>query len=135
MNILTYNKYIDLAAQGVVDPSKLPPSESAAYLHGLRTILQVKVWKNLDTQSLDPCDYGWSLEDGIYAPIKNNDPCAPEDLLKVVRCKCKGGCRSANCSCKKHGLTCAAACKNCRGYCENSQVICKITLFRDNIYL
>ena len=36
-----YNKYIDLACKGIISPEKLPPSERAAYFHGLRCHYQI----------------------------------------------------------------------------------------------
>ena len=94
-----------MAAKGMVDPCKLPPTESVAYQHTLRTIYQATVWEKLDELCLDPCAYGWSIVDGIYSPITNTQACSPDNLLKFVRCKCKGACQSALCSCRKHGLT------------------------------
>ena len=38
----------------------------------------------------------------------------PPDLLKVIRCGCKGPCRNS-CSCRKTGLNCAFTCKECHG--------------------
>ena len=115
-----------MAAKGIVDPCKLPPTASVAKLHNLRSIYQAIIWEVLDTNHLDPCQYGWTVLNDIFSPTPISDACAPDDLLKLIRCKCKSGCQSANCSCKKHGLSCAVACQNCRGCCENSEV--KITI-------
>ena len=101
-----------MSAHGTIDPSKLP----------LRAYFQCLVWKTLDPFPSDPCLWGWKLEDGLFTPIQSSNECAPADLLKFVRCKCKSGCTSNLCSCKKHGLTCVFACKNCRGDCENCEV-------------
>ena len=109
-----------MAAKGVLDPSKLPPTEDAAYHHCLRVYFQVIVWDTLDQFCLDPTEWGWNLTDGIFTPIQTTVDCAPPELLKFVRCKCNTGCASANCSCKRHGLSCVPACKNCRGDCEVS---------------
>ena len=53
---------------------------------------------------------------------------APTDIFNVVRCKCRidthGPCTSMLCSCRKHGLKCVAACKNCNGeVCENLDML------------
>jgi hypothetical protein len=44
---------------------------------------------------------------------------APPDILNVVRCKCSAEtanpCNTQVCSCRKHGLQCVSACKNCIG--------------------
>ena len=117
-----YLKYQDAAAKGSLDPSKLPPSEDAALQHCLRVFLQVSIWKKLDVFCLDPCDWGWRLSNDTFEPIPNTSDCAPQNLLKFVRCKCKTSCSSNLCSCKKHGLSCVPSCKNCNGSCENVQV-------------
>ena len=111
-----------MAAKGVIDPSKLPPTDGATYQHCLRVYFQVMVWKTLDQFCLDPVHWGWQKIDDVFIPIKTTVECAPEEILKFVRCACKAGCHSSRCSCKKHGLSCVTACKTCRGDCENSQV-------------
>ena len=117
-----YKKYINMAAKGNVDPNKLPPTEDAAYLHTLRSLFQTHVWTSLDTTFADPCSFGWKIVDGVYWPIPSSVVCAPDDLLNLIRCKCKGSCKSLACSCRKHGLSCSVACQNCRGVCLNSKV-------------
>ena len=111
-----------MSAKGMLDPNKLPPTESACDEHSLRVYFQCLVWKLLEQFPADPVSFGWKLENGVYAPITSKMPCAPPDLLNFVRCKCKTGCTSNLCSCRKHGLSCVAACKNCRGDCENCEV-------------
>ena len=47
----------------------------------------------------------------------------PPELLRIVRCGCKGHC-GAKCSCRKAGLQCSSTCKECRGLtCSNAPVI------------
>jgi len=46
---------------------------------------------------------------------------APDDLLKIVRCKCKTTCATMMCSCRKLGHTCFSACEHCHGkLCTNT---------------
>ena len=111
-----------MSARGTVDPSKLPPTESTAIQHIRRVHFQCCVWKSLSQFPCDPSLWGWKLESGVYSPIQTLSDCAPTDLLQFIRCKCKSGCTSNLCSCKKHGLKWVFACKNCRGCCENSEV-------------
>ena len=52
------------------------------------------------------------------------DP-ASNEILNVIRCKCKPSSKchfiTNACSCRKHGLSCVAACQECRGCdCTNS---------------
>lgn len=50
------------------------------------------------------------------------DP-APQTLMKVISCKCKGKCGAA-CGCRKAGLRCSIICQNCIGEtCENVLVL------------
>ena len=115
-------KYQDCAAKGVIEPSKLPPSEDALYFHCLRVYFQISVWRKLDQSALNPSEWGWKLLNGILEPITTEKECAPSKLLQFVRCKCKSGCTSNICSCKKHGLQCVPSCKNCHGTCQNGEV-------------
>ena len=50
--------------------------------------------------------------------MTDKDP-APENLLKIIRCKCKmsskKACGTNVCSCKKIELRCVTACEGCRG--------------------
>ena len=117
-----YLRFQEMAAKGVIDPNKLPPTDEAAYQHCLRAFYQTAVWKSLDPFCLEAGEWGWSHVDGFYSPVMNSVDCAPENLLKFVRCKCKAGCSSSLCSCRKHGLSCVPACKNCHGDCENCTV-------------
>jgi len=106
-------------------PERLPPSERAAHFHACRVHLQVVQWKTLMRDCrLDPQDWGWKLVDGLLIPVATDLEAAPEDILNVVRCKCKAEssnpCGTRLCSCQKHGLSCVPACKNCYGeLCHN----------------
>ena len=63
------------------------------------------------------------MKDGLI-PIALDGPVAPDHILNVIRCKCKGNCSSTLCSCRKHGLQCVTACSNCHGTdCTNMQTI------------
>jgi len=59
-------------------------------------------------------------------PFPTDLDAAPQDMLNVIRCKCKTSttrpCSTLRCSCVKHRLPCVAACKNCNGKeCENRE--------------
>ena len=52
------------------------------------------------------------------------EPPAPPNLLKIVRCSCKTGCKTMTCSCRKHGLKCTDSCKECHEVsCANCQEV------------
>lgn len=115
-----YTKFQEMAAKGELDPQKLPPTEDVASQHTLRTYLQVQQWKNLtEDHELKPTSWGWENSKGVLEPINSIKQIAPENLLKFIRCKCEVNC-TRNCSCRKNGLQCVAACKNCHGLCTNS---------------
>ena len=119
-------KFEDMAAKGVIDPSKLPPTSSTAYQHNLRVFYQCWVWKTLEQQPADPLDWGWKQGPEGLTPIMTLKECAPSGILNFIRCKCKTGCASRVCSCRNHGLSCVHACSNGRGDCENSEVKSKL---------
>ena len=110
---LRYKAFCNTSLSRRFMAERLPPSESAARLHAKRAHLQVVIWASLGKTSLAPTDWGWSLTCGKLAPITLDGPVAPDHVLNVIRCKCKGDCSSAACSCKKHGLSCVTACTNC----------------------
>ena len=57
-------------------------------------------------------------------PITMKQAPAPSDLLKVVRCGCKTGCKTSKCTCHTHGLKCTQACRGCCGVsCLNCQEV------------
>ena len=117
-----------MVCKGVLEPEKMPPTERAAYFHGLRAHLQIITWKLLDDEfQLKPEDWGWQLKNNTLVPTETDNEVAPECLLKVVRCKCKSSsknqCGSNLCTCRKHGLNCVATCGGCRGEeCNNREV-------------
>lgn len=100
-------------ATNFVHPQELPPTSDAAKFYSMRTYYQVQIW--LGSTSLLPQDWGWNLKDGQLLPIMCEKAPAPESILKMVKCACKGGCGSNRCSCRKNGLECSTACVNCKG--------------------
>lgn len=101
-----------------VQPQVLPPTSAAAKFHSMRVYLQVQQWMGQGDQ-LKPEDCGWYEKDAKYLPVTTYIDAAPSDLLEVVRCNCKMGCSTKQCSCRKHGLECSTGCGQCRGVCTN----------------
>ena len=120
MGMMRYSKYMEIAAaKDAIKIESLPPSENAAQQQSYRVYLQVMDWKFLEEAHVDSLAWGWVFRNGLYHPACTEQPAAPADLLKFVRCKCKLSSKSpcsTNCSCKKNGLYCVAACVLCRGY-------------------
>src|SRR6218665_2852989 len=105
-------------------PERLPPTQNAATYHVYRTHLEIVQWQTLLATDIQPTDWGWKISKDRYVPIQTDLQPAPDEILNVVRCKCKvegrRPCSTRLCSCMKHGLSCVAACKNCYGdQCEN----------------
>ena len=124
LKVIRHKKYDEMVASSrkTIDPSILPPSPRAAYFHGLRVYHQIQVWLTLSDGDLQPIRWGWELKKGVLTPIKTDLGAAPDSLLNIIRCGCKGQCL-ARCSCKKNGLKCSGACKECRGIsCKNSDL-------------
>ena len=100
----------------------LPPTSAAAKNHSARVYYQVQEW--MDHRTLDPQQWGWTLEEGQLDPTTTDLPAALESLLKIVRCNCKTDCNSRRCTCRKIGLECSVACGECRGTsCSNSSAV------------
>jgi 5'-3' exonuclease len=98
-------------------PRVLPPTSSASKYHSLRVFQQVQEWKG---HKLNPLDWGWRIMDTRMIPVHSDLAAAPDYLLKLVRCSCKGGCSDKRCGCRKLGLPCTFACRECRGICANA---------------
>ena len=108
------------AVAGVIKPETLPPTEGAAVQYSLRAYLQTRDWILLQSMSLNPCDYGWTLGVHGYEPVPTLDPMAPENLLKFVSCNCHGDGSSRRYTCKKNRVMYIPACNACKGItCAN----------------
>ena len=75
-----------------------------------------------------PTEYGWRREDGqlhvIWEDAKNVEKSmASIDFLSG--CKCKTGCATRICSCKKKGRHCGPSCTCC--FCKNTKQSAKET--------
>lgn len=111
-----------------VELSKLIPTVDALGLHIQRVYLQVQFWLHRDgnidnpDHELYPGKWGWKVENHTLTPIRMNQPPAPENILKVIFCRCKTDCGTM-CGCRRSGLSCTLACKVCCGTdCSNIEV-------------
>ena len=91
------------AAAGVINPETLPPTEGVAAQHLLCAYLQTRDLIFLQSMSLNPSDYGWTIGVHGYESVPTLDPTAHEELLKITICNCHGDCSNRRCSCKKNG--------------------------------
>ena len=120
------------ADRSKIDPALLPPSPRAAFYHGLRVYHQIQVWKALCDTDIEPLSWGWQMCNGKFRPIMTDIAAGPAELLKIIRCGCKGQCGN-RCSCRKAGLQCTPSCKECHGITcsnvpesEDSEIICEL---------
>lgn len=119
LNHLRYVSYIKSAFKHKVNIASLPPSAAAARQHSLRVYHQVQQWLGVEK---NPEEWGWKkLKTGL-APVTSLLPPAPDDLLKLVSCKCTINCQRS-CGCRKAGLNCSTLCLNCENSCDNTAVI------------
>ena len=101
-----------------VEVQSLPPTTDAAKYHSFRVYCQVQEWMG---NCVEPEKWGWCLRKGQFQPKTMDSPVAPDSLLKLVRCQCKGNCDTRRCSCKRNELDCSSACGECKGLCQNSK--------------
>ena len=122
INVLRKMTFLDKVANGTicVNPQSLPPTHSACKYHSLRVYFQILEWKS-KSESVNVEEYGWMLRKGVLEPVKTDQDPAPKNILTMIRCGCKSGCKTSQCTCRKLGLECSLVCKNCRGSCTNSQ--------------
>ena len=122
LNALRHKKYSDKVVVNMtqVDPKNLPPTFAAAKFHSFHVFLQINQWKKSDCDVI-PESWGWTRTESGLMPILTDQPPAPEELLKMIRCNSGSDCSSAKCSCKKNGMQCSIACGQCHGTaCSNA---------------
>ena len=100
----------------MVHPQDLPPTNNAARYHSYRVYLQTQGWLG---NSLDATSWGWQILGSHFVPINFDTPYAPKSLIGAIYCNCKTVCVRANCTCRKHSLSCTMAYGLCKGSCSN----------------
>ena len=93
----------------MAESEKLSPTLGALKQHILRA--QGRVWGQAavpQQELLDPLLNGYDSDndsdDGQLQPTTTDVPPAPEAIVEMVRCQCKGNCSSNRCSCKCKNL-------------------------------
>ena len=124
---LRYSTYCKLVTKnfGRFQAERLPPSDNATHLHSFRVHLQAVNWASLGTDKLNAQNWGWRMANGKFSPVSLTDKPGPPHLMQVIRCNCSsaGNCSSKQCTCRKNGLKCIAACGHCHGEdCTNADV-------------
>ena len=68
---------------------------------------------------LDFTEYRFDLNDGLYSPIANCEPIAPDAVIEMVSCKSCKLCNTGRCPCYQSRQTCTYFC-GCSDCCENT---------------
>ena len=118
LNKLRYLCYLKSAHKDTSHLASLPPTEAAARQYSLRVYLQVQEWLGNEK---DPEDWGWQKTKRGLEPVLTLMFPAPDNVLKLISCKCKKNCQS-NCGCRRAGLKCSNLCINCERSCSNMPV-------------
>ena len=92
----------------------------------IRACCQLVVWSSSNlpvTKTIDYLQHGWELnEKGDVMPVTTFDTIAPEGLIELVSCKCKGDCTKGWCACKKGNTNCTDLC-GCGDICLNTDAL------------
>ena len=101
---------------------QLPLTESALLHHLKRANYQTYIWKNALQATIpiqEPEGEGWKVTDGHLEIVWTDLPPAPEGVMELFCCGCKGTCATRRCSCLKNEIPCTEAC-SCQEDCVNS---------------
>ena len=111
-----------------VQLSNLPCTLDAATQHLKKVYLQVQLWIGNNITPAEYVDWGWKFDKFLTPNPMTQEP-APQNLLKIIFCKCKSGC-GGNCGCRKTGLFCTEACFYCNT--EQNCTNCAPILLQEN---
>lgn len=101
----------------------LPPNKDCFDLHVKRANYQAAIWRKClqrDISAPSALLHGWEDKSGELCVQWSTLPYPPPELSNLVKCGCKGGCKSNRCACVKNNLGCTACC-TCHD-CQNPNV-------------
>ena len=98
----------------VIECTALPPTSSAAAQHSYRVYHTIQTWLE---NPLQPTEWGWTIVNDHYVPVTTNLKAAPDELMSIIYCNCKTGCKNNQCSCRKNGLNYGPGCAKCMDNC------------------
>ncbi len=121
-----YLKFI--AKEKALEPQKLPPTSDVLLMHLKRVTYVTAVVKRSLMRNPNipgPDGYGWKIEDDSLTIDWVLLPPAPEEILSLISCGCRAGCKTQACVCKAHFLKCTdlchcLSCKNAKSDFESS---------------
>ena len=90
----------------------LPPTQDVFYLHQMRTLYRLVIWKRspMKFQNLpDATGFGYDVNDKepLMPKLMGQSAVAPE-LVNELICECSDDC-GTNCQCEQHGQPCTSA--------------------------
>ena len=109
------------------------PSSSALQLHWSRCCWVLRVWSQACSSSLDvpaPTEHGWCVNTTGKIEVSWDTEESIASVKALVEsltsgCKCKTGCSTNRCKCRKSGDYCSVGCRckdnrpNCKKICNN----------------
>ena len=111
------------------DSEKLPPTSSALRFAIYRSHLVCNTWRKSlfpAPSYLNPEEYDWEYDtnNNFYEAVMTDQLATPKHILELCIYKCKTGCESLRCSCKKNDLVCTemCICNDCKN-CPNEEII------------
>lgn len=116
-----------------LEGEKLPPTRGTLLPHILRANYMSARDKSYISSKpqLPPLELnGWEINpDGSHQPVKCLREPAPQAVLELVKCGCRGICDSASCSCLRNGLSCTPLCK-----CTDCSNVSKFNIDNESEY-
>ena len=112
----------ELFKSGKCSDDVLPPTCDSLVQHINRANFQAASWcecLSAEVNLPSPVGNGWTLKNDDELEITwMTRPPAPQSLIECVECKCKTGCLTMRCSCRKAELKCTDLCSCCD--CQNA---------------
>ena len=104
-----------------VQSHQLPPTSAALQYHLKRANYQAFLWKKALQARIDqePVNHGWQLKEGRLEIVWTDLAPAPQAVMELVCCGCRGTCQTRRYSCVGNGLPCTEVC-TCSEECMNS---------------
>ena len=98
----------NLFTQGKFGKDCLPPNRDALTLHIDRCIYVSFIWRRCLRKEIgapDFLNYGWKEDEHGKVSVKwLSGLSAMDTILESANCKCKAGCKTRKCGCKKEDL-------------------------------
>ena len=104
-------------------PESLPPTSDALHFHIQRAHYQATIWRQAHLAFPvipNPEPMGWKVEGMKVKPILMSLSPVPESCQEIIACKCKTGCKTLRCRCKKSNLNCTRDCT-----CSSGNELCQ----------